>query len=464
MTIPPQRGARQDAHAPAGRSLAGSSFVLLLGKGSQMGAGLIFWVIAARSASVRDVGLTTATVAAVMACTQIALLGAGSAVITEARRVAGRWSGLLHATFTAVLASSVLTGLAYLVASARFSRELRTVLAQPVLAALFVAAAVLGTVLICLDQVSVAIDRSSQQAVRYLAAGTATIATAVAAAVALPEVSATVLFACWSAGAAVACAMGVVQLRRVLGYRYRPTADLRQIRALLRVGLPNQVLTLTERLPALVVPLLVAELAAPELAARWYPAWMMAWGVYNAPIMVGLVQFAKSIQRPGEVRAMARSAVRWSLLLGGPLALVVALAADPLLGVLGVGYAEASADGLRILVAGLVPYTLLQAYNAACRATGRLREAIAVGTVAALGSIGATVAAAGTGNVTAMAAAWFACSAGVAVLAAVRLKRISAAVPRQPARSMLHHQTGPVASEPGTDSPGLAPVPQEELA
>jgi O-antigen/teichoic acid export membrane protein len=460
MTIPTQHAMAQTAS----RSLAGSSFVLLLGKGSQMGAGLIFWVIAARSASVRDVGLATATVSAVMACTQIALLGAGSAVITEARRVAGRWSALLHATFTAVLASSALAGVAYLVASARFSRELRTVLAQPALAALFVAATVLGTVLICLDQVSVAIDRSSQQAVRYLAAGATTIATALAAAFALPEVSATVLFACWSAGAAVACAIGVVQLRRALGYRYRPTGDLRQIRALLRVGLPNQVLTLTERLPALIVPLLVAELAAPELAARWYPAWMMAWGVYNAPIMVGLVQFAKSVQRPDEVRATARSAVRWSLLLGGPLALIVALAADPLLGVLGGGYAEASAGGLRILVAGLVPYTLLQAYNAACRATGRLREAIAVGAVAALSSIGATLAAARLGDVTAMAAAWFACSAAVAVLAAVRLRQISAVSAQQPSPRLLPHRAGPVVAEPGTESPGSAPVPQEEMA
>jgi O-antigen/teichoic acid export membrane protein len=417
--------------------MAASSLVLLVGKGAQMGAGLIFWMIAARTSTVHEVGLATATVSAVMICTQIALLGAGSAVITESRREADQWAKLLHTTFTVVVCTSLLIGLAYLLVSAQLSRELHSVLAEPAFAALFVAAAVFGTVMICLDQVSVAIDRAAQPAVRYLISGAVTVAVVAGAGALMPDVSAAALFGCWAVGAAVSCALGVVQLRRAMRYRYRPSIDIKLASGLLRMGLPNQLLTLTERLPALVIPLLVAEVSAPEMAARWYPAWMMAWGVYNAPIMVGLVQFAKSVQHPDEVRAMAVSAVRWSLLLGGPLAVVVALAAQPLLGLLGDGYGEASAGGLRILVLGVAPYALIQSYNAACRATGRLREAVFVGVVTAVLSVGATVVAATSGSVTRMALSWVVASAVMAGVAVVRLRAFATDEREHPLVEML---------------------------
>lgn len=68
------------------RSLAHNSLGLVLGKGIQTAAGFLFWVIAARSASAREVGLTAAAASAVMLCTQVAALGAGSAVILAVGR------------------------------------------------------------------------------------------------------------------------------------------------------------------------------------------------------------------------------------------------------------------------------------------------------------------------------------------------------------------------------------------
>jgi O-antigen/teichoic acid export membrane protein len=439
------------ASPAAGRSMAASSLVLLVGKGAQMGAGMLFWVIAAHTSTVRDVGLATATVAAVMMCTQIALVGAGSAVIAESNRERHEWTGILHTTFTAVTVTSLAIGLAYLAVSARLSPQLHSVLAHPAFVALFLTAALFGTLMICLDQVSVAIDRAAQPAVRYIVSSAATLALLAGVGLGSRAVSAAGLFACWAIGAAIACAIGAVQLRRALGYRFRPSADLRQAVDLLRVGLPNQMLTLAERLPALVVPLLVAEVATPEMSARWYPGWMMAWGVFNAPIMVGLVQFAKTVQRPDQVRSMAISSVRWSLLLGGPLAVIVALAAGPLLGLLGASYAQAAAGGLRVLVIGLAPYALIQSYNAACRATGRLAEAVSVGLVAAIVGVGLTVAAATTGSVTLMATAWVTVSTAVAVVAWVRLRAIAVAVD--------------VAASPSPPSPSPpVPISHREMA
>jgi O-antigen/teichoic acid export membrane protein len=425
MTVRPAGRAKWPRIA-TGRSLAFSSLVLVLGKGAQMGMGFLFWVVAARSAGVSEVGLAVATVSAVLLSTQLALLGVGSAVITQLPRESGEGSGLLDTAFTIVLISGALVGFAYLAVTARFSPELAGVFAEPGYALLFVVATIFGTVMICFDQVSVAIDMAHQQATRYAVTGGLTVALVLAGGAALGHLRAAPLFACWALGSVVACAMGAVQLARSIGYRFRPARDLRRAGRLLRIGTPNQLLTLTERLPPLIVPVLVADLIAPQVAAYWYPVWMMAWGIYVAPIMVGLVQFADIVRRPEDIRSTAAAALRWSLIIGGPLAVVVAAAAEPLLNLLGAAYAQASVTALRVLVLGLLPYALIQSYNASCRALNRLREAVIVGMLGAAAACAATVGAGIGGEVTRMAVGWVAVQCVVASWAVVRLWMLAA--------------------------------------
>jgi O-antigen/teichoic acid export membrane protein len=400
--------------------------VLVLGKGAQMGMGFLFWVVAARYAAVSDVGLAVATVSAVLLGTQLALLGVGSAVITQLPRETDEGRGLLDTAFSLVLISGALVGFGYIAITARFSPDLGVVLAHPGYAVLFVVATVFGTVMICLDQVSVAIGKAHQQATRYAVTGVLTVALVLVVGAAAGRLGAAPLFACWATGSVVACAMGAVQLTRSIGYRFRPARDRSRARRLLGVGMPNQLLTLTERLPPLIVPVLIAELVAPEVAAYWYPVWMIAWGIYIAPIMVGLVQFADIVRRPEDIRATAAAALRWSLVIGGPLAVAVVVAAGPLLNLLGAAYADASVTALRVLVVGLLPYALIQSYNSVCRALGRLREAVVLGVLGAVAACAATVVAGLGGDITRMAIGWVGVQCAVACWAGVRLWALAA--------------------------------------
>jgi O-antigen/teichoic acid export membrane protein len=156
---------------------------------------------------------------------------------------------------------------------------------------------------------------------------------------------------------------------------------------------------------------------------------MTAWAIYNAPIMVGLVQFADIVRRPEDIRATATAALRWSLVIGGPLAVGVALLAGPLLNLLGAAYAAASVTALRVLVIGLLPFALQQSYNAVCRALGQLREAVVAGVLGAVAACVATILAGLGGNVTRMALAWLAVQVVVACWAGVRLWALAARRP-----------------------------------
>jgi O-antigen/teichoic acid export membrane protein len=398
-----------------------SSTWLLMGKAFQMGAGFLFWIVAARAATVGDVGVAAATVSAVMVCTQLGVLGTGSAVIVAL----GRGEPVretLDTAFTLVTLAAAITSSVYLTATWITDSQAVEGTNVGVFVLLFLVAAVFGTVMICQDQVSIAVRHAEGAATRYACGGVLTLAITLLASTAW-ELSATALFACWSVGSVVAAFVGVIQLRRWIGYRYRPSIHVGRLRGLARLGLPNQLLTLSERLPPAVIPLVLAHFGSPTATAYWYPAWMMAWAAFTAPISVGMVQFADLVREPGRSREIIRSGVVWSLLLGGSLCLVLVGGADLLLSLLGKEYAAASATALRILAVGLIPFVVLQAYNAQCRASGRTSEATVLGAFVLVAlSVGTALLA--DRGATAIALLWVGCTGVAAVWACVRLRML----------------------------------------
>jgi O-antigen/teichoic acid export membrane protein len=404
------------------RSLPWSSVLMVLGKALQMGFGFVFWVVAARLISVADMGTVAATVSAVMLVTQIGLLGVGATMIVSIGREepVGR---VLDTGFTVVALASLLAAGGYVTVTVLGRGDVASTQSALPFVAMFFVAAVCGTVTICLDQAGIALGQPSGTVVRYLLGGVVMLGGLPIVAMASPgDLGAGAVFAAWTLSSVVICATGAVQLRRWVGYRYRARIRIKGLHRHLVVGIPNHLLTLTERLPGLLVPLLVAHLVSPEATAYWYPAWMLVWVAYTVPIQVGLVQFAEGVRRPGQLRQILRSGFASGVLLGGCVAAAMALLAHPLLMLIGASYADASSNALRVLTVGIIPFAVWQSYNARCRATGMVREGIVAGLVLA-GTICVASAWAAPRGSTALAAAWVASSSLGALWAAWRLTR-----------------------------------------
>ncbi|HET7475682.1 MAG TPA: lipopolysaccharide biosynthesis protein [Dermatophilaceae bacterium] len=380
---------------------------LVTGKGLQLGAGFVFWVLAARSSGPAQVGLVAAATSAVLLCTQLGQLGTGTAVILSLRGARER-APVLDGALTLVLLAGLACGGGFLVVVAVSGGELSTVSRELGFAGLFLISTVAGTVMVCLDQVNIALGRGGNSSLRYAVAAAATIGITMAAATTGLLGDPRLLFACWTLGSVAACTAGAVQLRRAIRYRYRPERSARRLRSMLGVGLPNQLLTLAERSPGQLVPILLAHLVSLEATAYWYPAWMMAWVAYSVPTMTALVALAEGVHSPAQFSHSLRAGLRWSLLVGAAIAVVLGVLAEPLLGLLGARYAEGSVAALRILAVGVIPYTVVQMYNAACRGRGRLTEALVVNTLLALATCAATIAVGHRGP-SATAAAWLVC-------------------------------------------------------
>lgn len=404
-----------------------SSLGLILAKAAQTGSGFAFWIVAAHAAAEREVGLTTAAVSAVLICAQLAILGAGSAVIVSVGRGEPP-ARVLDAAFGIVAVASTVLALGYLVLEATVAPETASV--SVLFWLMFLLAAITGTMGTVMDQALVALGRGASATLRYTVGGVVSLAAIALVAWQAHPAPVDMLMACWTLGTAVTAVIGAVQLRRLIGYKPRPTLRLVHGRSVLMLGIPNQLLTLSERAPGLLLPLLLAHMVAPEAAAYWYPAWMMAWAAYTAPMLMGIVQFSEGVREPDRLVATTWATLRWSLAVGGLAAVVLVLFARPLLHLLGEQYADASADALRLLAAGVVAYAVLQAYNAVCRARGRYMEGIAVGVTLAVALCTAALWAAEKGS-TAMALAWLVVLTVGAAAVGLRLLAILRGVTRE---------------------------------
>lgn len=417
-------GLSSEGHASLAVTL--SALALVAAKVGTMGFGFLAWIVAARLYPATEVGLASGAVSAVTLCAQIALVGVGSAVITLLPNHIDRPGRLLDTSVSVLTLTAALAALAFLLFAGNVLHELRVVAADPVYALLFVALAIAGTLGVLFDQVSTARRRGDQALIRGVAAGVVTLVAVLLIARALGGQSSRDIFAAWVLGGLVTWAVGLSMLgRAVSGYRYRPVLARSLATELSRVGLPNYFLTLTERAPGFVLPVVVTELLSPADNAHWYAAWMMAWVVFVIPIQVGMTSFAEIAREPERAGRIIRHGIRTSLAVGVAGGLFVMVFAGPLLGLLGSGYSGAGALPLRILVIGIIPLTFIQAYFSYCRARRRLGEAFALGIVNCIASIVAPAAAGVAGGLVAMGTAWLAVQAVSAIVAGARLRQLA---------------------------------------
>jgi O-antigen/teichoic acid export membrane protein len=398
-----------------------NSVSLILAKVFSLGLGFLAWLVAARLFDATDVGLASAAVAGMMLCVQLALVGVGSSIINLFPRHMQSPTRLLDSAFSIVGIAAVGAGVVFLVFAATLLQQLRLLATDPVFAVVFVLLGLFGAIGVLLDQVSTVLRRGDQALGRNIVVGLVTLL--IIAAVALDRAipSALGILAAWTVGSLAAVVLGWAQLRTV-PYRYRPRLEAGLARQLVGLGLPNYVLTLTERAPGPILPIVVTELLSPADNAHWYAVWMVAWVVFIVPIQVGLSLFAEVSHRPEAIAEIVRHGIRSSLAFGIAGAIGLTVGGELVLHFLGPGYASAGAGPLRILVWAVIPMSFIQAYFSTCRATRRLSEAIGVGAASA----GAGIAAAAVGGVlaglTGMALAWLLCQTLTSVVAMWRLR------------------------------------------
>ena len=422
LAHPPPRVRGRHVRPVVGKAMAGNAVGLIIGRTASLGLGFLFWLVAARVAEPAQVGFTAGVVSAMMLCTQFAQLGVGQAFIALYPRYLKRPAPLLDTVLSMAVFGAIAVGLAFLLLAGALFTQLGHVASDPVWAVAFLVLAVFGTAQITFDQISMGLERGGQAVSRNVACGLLTLAPLAVLPALGVGMSKFGLFLAWVLGGAGTVTFGLWQLWKTCrGYLYRPRLVRSLVPATLKTGLANQALTLTERVPGLVLPIVVTELLSPQMNAYWYMIWMSAWVVFITPASVGVALFAEGSHRPETMAGATTYALRTALIFGGAGAAVLWVAAYPVLNLLGHEYALAGTTPLRILLLGVVPMALVSAYYARCRARGRLPEAIATGTIGGLAAVFITAMAGVAHGLSGMAIAWVAVQTVVACWAGMRL-------------------------------------------
>lgn len=386
-----------------------SGIGLMAGKGLAMALGFAYWLLAARLYPPEIVGITGAAIAGVMLVSQLGVVGLESAIVVlyphddEQRR-----DRLFDTAFTLVgLASLVAAGISAGVALA-INGDLAGVVRDLPLLAMFSGMSIVAGVGIVLDQASMALRRGDHVVMRNGLNGLLSIVPLLImwAVAAHGTGGASWLFGSWVLGATSGLLLGGWQLGRVNPpYTYMPRLRTELASGLVRTGIPNHLLTMTERVPILVLPLIVTERISPQANAYWYAVWMIAWATLVIGRSMSFALFAEVSRTDGNPRRDVPKSLQGALGLGAAAALVTVIAAPWVLALLGSDYAAAGTTPLRYVVVSFAPYTLVMTYFALCRASGKLLEATLFGALLA-GSVVTAVAVATSGGLTRVAVAW----------------------------------------------------------
>ena len=395
---------------------------LIVGRFSSSGLGFVAWMLVARLYPTAEVGIASGVISAMMLCVQVALLGVGAAVISLFPQHQLRPGRLLNTALNLVMGTSLVAGLLFVALASTFFRELSVVTSHLPYLLLFLGVTLFGAVNVLQDHVSIAVSQGGQVLVRnVLHGGIIIVAVGAVPFLTGADSSSAIVFS-WTLGGLAACALGIVQLSRSLPeYRYQLAAKQELGVELIRVGLPNYLLSLTERAPNWIIPIAIAELLSPVDNAHWYAAWMMAWVVFIVPMSIGQNLFAEISKNPSAYRTPVRRALKASLVLGVA-ACVGAIALAPLfLTLLGESYAFAGATPLRILALAVFPVAMVQAFYAVCRGTHRLGEATLIGLMSGVAGVTGAIAAGLAYGLIGVAVAWLAVQMVTAAWAAFRL-------------------------------------------
>ena len=339
--------------------------------------GFVFWLVAARLFSASAVGLTAAITSAGTIVVLVSSLGVGGTLIQslpgeqeETGRSATFWAGMATTAVVAVVLSGVALAVLPLI-----SRELR-VLHGIGFAGVFA----IGTFALAagatLDYVYIAERRAADMlsrnsivaAAKVLMLGLLALATG-AGALRLLEA--------WGVASVLGLVFGGLLLVRRTRVG-RPAGLSVLIRTALRLRsrlAGHQLIGMGAALLPYLLPLVVTARLSARDNAYFYTTWMLA-GIFLI-VSPALSQslFAEAVHRPDEVRAMARSAIKFisAMLLPGLVA--IPATGGIMLSAFGQAYSHHAVGLLRLAVLASIPDAVTNVYVAVLRARGRLTAA-----------------------------------------------------------------------------------------
>lgn len=330
--------------------------------------GFAFWVLMAKLYTPAEVGLASATIAAVILLARLSGLGFGYGLIRFLPGAGGRSNTLINSCFTIAGLTSLVAALVFLTGLNFWSPAL-VYIRQPIFATSFVFVTVMYTLFLLIDQTFIARRCAKYVLFKNATAGLLKLAAAVALVVLL---SAFGIFASWGLAISVALAIALFQFlpQAQRGYVPIPTVCKEIVNDMIHFSLGNHIAELLWFAPLTLFPLMVINILGAETNAYFYIAWVIAQMLFAIPMAVSYSLFAEGSHEEGLLRSNTIKSVKLCLLILVPAIVVLFVLGDKLLLFFGRSYSESGAILLRILAVSAIPVTI----NFICLSVMRVKK------------------------------------------------------------------------------------------
>jgi O-antigen/teichoic acid export membrane protein len=343
------------------------SYFLFASTGLWAATGFAFWLIAARLSDPIAVGRAAAVAAAIVLLTYLTSFGLPYGLLRYGNDDRGL-SSIVNFSFLFTVATSVAAAMVFVAGAGWWAPELRSLLGGFTGVVFFAAANAGAALIVLLDSLSAA-RRATHYAVFRAAVGGIGRLALLAALVWFGARG--IVFAAFVPLIVVGGVFALLPRLVYPGYSRRELEVGPQLRRFVSFSFHTFPASLFGGAPPFVLPLIVLAIAGTTDTAFFYVSWSLVGVLLLVPTAISNVSLSEGT-RHGP-RGVARRGRLFALTLTLPAAIVLALAAYPILRLYGPEYADQGATTLRILAVSLVPWTFMAATYSMLRGLNRHR-------------------------------------------------------------------------------------------
>ena len=337
--------------------LYSNAVYLMIATGATSILGFVFWVVIARVYTAGDVGLASATIAAMGLVVSLSRLGLEMGLVRYLHRTGEDTTATINTVFTIGLLVSVMAAFIFIAGLDLWSPALLFIRENPVYLAAFVLCTAASTLSLFTDHAFIARRRAGFAMAKGLIFSLLKLPLPILLAGLFQSFG---IFASWSISLVVALVVSIfLFLPRVEpGYRFSFTIKRRIIQEIFRFSLANYISILLWEAPAFIFPLFLLNLLGSEANAFFYMAWSIGGILIMIPSAVSVSLFAEGSYDEENLKSSIVRSLKMTSLILIPSVILVIVISEKLMLIYGGAYSANATSLLRILALATLPLAI----------------------------------------------------------------------------------------------------------
>ncbi len=347
-------------------------------------SGFFFWAIAARTYPSEQVGLAVTLISAMLLLVTLSRLGLDVGLVRFLPE-AGDKKGLINSSFTLATILCVIAALIFIAGLNFWSPVLLFIRANPVFSLLFVIFTIAASLTMLQGYLFIALRAAHFTFIQSLITAAKVIFIALPLALGVMGI-----FSFWGMAAFLSLIVGIFFTARLVpAYRPFPVIKRGLIKEMVRFSFISYIGDSFRELPKMVLPLLIANVLNPPMAAYFYIALSIANILFTISHATGFSLLTEASYKQGKLSSLVIRAMKFILLLIVPAVLIILFFGRELLLLFGQEYSDNAFKLLSILALSSIPLAINTLYIAVKRVQKKLKPVVLVNAFIAAVTIGA---------------------------------------------------------------------------